>query len=97
MQLKTCEKITRSPAYKFVCATIILWRQLTKRKCYKAFPVTLLQLFSRAEDGGPPVILPYVNHLLAGKTNTAHEGLKKYASIYRPGGQTQELEIHTKL
>lgn len=29
MQLKTCEKITRSPAYKFVCATIILQRHLT--------------------------------------------------------------------
>lgn len=57
-------------------------RVAQKQKCYKAFVITLLQLFSRSEDGGSPVIPPYANHLSEGKTNTAHEGLKNYASIY---------------
>lgn len=52
-------------------------RVAQKLNYHKAFPVTLSQLFPSAEDGGSPVILPYTNHLSAGKTNTAHEGLKK--------------------
>lgn len=59
-------------------------RGAQKRTCYKAFPVTLSHLHLHSANFILSVIPPYRNQNFAeGEVNTAHEGLKNYASIYR--------------
>ena len=105
IQLKTCEKTARSPAYKFVCAPIILLShfanlsntaaktapkfskvrsRLTKTKVLQSIPNNSFTFtYPCSKFLAFRSYFPARTKFAEGEVNTAHEGLKNYASIYR--------------
>ena len=104
IQLKTCEKTARSPAYKFVCAPIILLSHFanlsnTVAKTAPKFSkvrsrLTKTKVLQNISSNSFTVTSPcskfypfghtslQAQNFAAGEVNTAHDGLKNYASIY---------------
>lgn len=71
-------------------------RVAQKRKCYKAFPITLLHLLLLLRNFILSVIPPCRNQISQKEKYTQPtRGLKTMRLFTATGGQTQELEMHT--